>query len=143
MPDYAVQSGVDNFLILLHFDSPGQIGVLPQDLGVEQVADQKQGGRRPYGPGRQHAPSETPVEACGHEGSDKEKAAELDHGLLFSLFFLCIQPFLEQLRIFRQHDQAGAEHRHEKDAHQQPSLPVMERSRRHKKQKSDNCGSKQ
>ena len=45
MPDDSIKPRVDDLLILLHFDGSGQVGVLPQNLSVEQIADQEKTSR--------------------------------------------------------------------------------------------------
>ena len=68
---------------------------------------------------------------------DKQEAAEFHDRPLLLLFFFGIQPLAKQFRILRHHDQAGAEHRHEQNAHQQPSLPILQRPRRQEEQQAD------
>ena len=65
-------------------------------------------------------------------------------GLFLLLFFLLgIQSLAEQVRILDYHYQSGAEHRHKKDPHQKPSLPIPQLSRRLEKQQADNDNTKQ
>ena len=133
MPDDAIKPSVDHLLILLNLDGSGQVSVLPEDFGVEQIADQEKSCRYPNCPIRQYAPAKTPIETRCDESGDKQEAAEFHDRLLLLLFLFGIQPLAKQFRILGHHYQAGAEHRHKENPHQQPCLPIMQRP----------CGQKQ
>ena len=42
MPDDSIQSRIDDFLVLLHLDGPGQVCILPENFSIEQIRKQKQ-----------------------------------------------------------------------------------------------------
>lgn len=126
MADYAVEAGVDDFLVFLDFDCAGEVGVFSEDFGVKEIGYQEEGCGCPDGPVGKQPPAETPVETGCDKGRGEQQAAKGHDGLLLGFFLPGIQAFLQKARVLGHQDESCNEHRYEQDAHQQPSLPVAE-----------------
>ena len=137
MADNAVQAGIDDLLILLHLHRPGQVGILPQHLGVQAIPQQEHRRRGPGSPGRKSGPPEAKIQPGDNEGAQKHHAAQSDHGPLFALLLPAVQPFFQQRRILQHHENPRSKHGHEQNAQQKPGLGPAQRTRADKQRDSD------
>ena len=120
--------------MLLHLYGAGQPCVFPQDFGIQNVGQQEQyrtHNRDPVGKG---APTEAEIQTCQYETDKEHQTAAFDHHRLLCFRFLCLQPMLQQRRIFDQHHKTCRKHGNEQDPHQQPSAEISQSACRKKNQ---------
>ena len=132
----AVESGVDDLLVLLHRNRPGEPDVLPQDLRIQPIGKQENNGCCIGDPGRKHDPAESEIQSGHHKRGQKHQPAQGNHRFLLGLLLFCVQSFPQKPGGFLHHNQPCEEHRDKKDSDEQPALPERKGPGRQKQEQA-------
>ncbi len=137
MADEAIGSGGDDALPF--FDLNGARGetVLLHDPKRHQIAGEDEELGKNRQPKRDARPAETVIQSGDQQGPKENQLSPSNEGFLLADLFLCAQAALHQLGIALHEINRGHRHREEQDGHEDPSLPIAERTGGNEKEHSD------
>src|SRR6266571_927412 len=128
MANEPIGSGGDDFLPFFDLDDARGETILFHDPKGDQQADEYPDLGENRKPKRKARPAETVIQAGDQQGPKDNPLGPANDGFLLGDLFLCSQPALDQSGIALQEINRGNRHGEEQQSHEDPSLPVPERT---------------
>jgi len=137
MADQPVGSGGDDFLPLFDLDGARGETVLSHDPKDDQIASEDEELGQNRQPKRDARPAETEIQSGDQQGPKDNQLDPLNDGFLLADLFLCSQAALHQLGIALQEINRSNRHGDEQQRHENPPLPIAERTGGDEEESSD------
>ena len=137
MADQPVGSSRDDALPFFDLDGARSETVLLHDPKGDQIAGEYEKLGKNRQPKRDARPAETVIQSREQQGRKDNQLGPSNDGFLLADFFLCSQPALNELGVALHEINRGNRHGEEQDGHEDPSLPIAERTGGDEKKYSD------
>ena len=137
MADEPIGSRGNDFLPFFDLDGARGETVLFHDPKRDEIADEYEELGENRQPKRDARPPETVIQSGEQQGRKENQLRPANDGFLLADLFLGAQPALNQLGIALHEINRGNRHGEEQDGHEDPSLPIVERTGGDEKKYSD------
>jgi hypothetical protein len=137
MADQPVGSSGDDALPFFDLDGARSETVFFHDPKGDQIAGEYEELGKNRQPKRNARPAETVIQSGEQQGRKDNQLGPSNDAFLLADLFLCTQPALNQLGIALHEIHRGNRHGKEQDGHEDPSLPIAERTGGDEKKYSD------